>query len=30
MAIGEVQGEALAGLCLATDQHTIRRREESR
>jgi hypothetical protein len=27
---GEVQGEALAGLCLASDQYTIRRREASR
>ena len=30
MATGEVQGEALAGLCLASDQYTIRRREASR
>ena len=30
MATGEVQGEALAGLCLASDQPTIRRREASR
>ena len=30
MATGEVQGEALAGLCAQSDQYTIRRREASR
>jgi hypothetical protein len=29
-ATGEMQGEALDGLCLESDQYTIRRREASR
>lgn len=29
-ATGEAQGEALAGLCLASEQYTMRRREASR